>query len=93
MTRPSAAALLAALGLFPAPLAAQHAARPDTAEARALFQANLDAINRRDRARYLASYLDSPALAINGPAGLRLGYAPFAAQRDRRGRRSGRGGE
>ncbi len=82
MTRRSSAALLVVLGLHPAPLAAQRAARPDTAEARVLFQANLDAINQRDRARYLASYLDSPALAINGPGGLRLGYAPFAAQRD-----------
>ncbi|MBI4543067.1 MAG: amidohydrolase family protein, partial [Gemmatimonadetes bacterium] len=57
-------------------------ARPDTAEARALFEANIDAIHRRDRARYLSYYLDAATFARNGPDGLELGYAPFAAQRD-----------
>jgi imidazolonepropionase-like amidohydrolase len=76
------AALLPVLALLPAVLPAQRASRSDTAEARAVFEANIDAIHRRDRARYLSLYLDSPSLAVNGPGGLALGYAPFAAQRD-----------
>ena len=74
--------LILLLALAPAALPAQRAARSETAEARAVFEANIDAIHRRDRARYLALYLDSPSLALNGPGGLALGYAPFAAQRD-----------
>lgn len=61
---------------------AQRPARPDTAEARALFEANIDAIHKRDRARYLSYYLDSPTFARNGPSGLELGFAPMAAPRD-----------
>ena len=69
--------LLTALPLYRA--AAQT---PDTVAARRLFEANIDAIHQRDRARYLSYYLDSPLLARNGPGGLQLGYAPFAAARD-----------
>jgi imidazolonepropionase-like amidohydrolase len=76
------ALLLSLVAALPAALRAQRAARPDTAEARTVFEANLDAINKRDRARYLSYDLDTPAFARNGPAGLELGYAPFAAQRD-----------
>ena len=91
MSMRASAVLLSALALVPGVLAAQRAApaapaasapRADTAEARAVFTANIAAIHRRDRAAYLALYLDSPALAVNGPGGLALGYAPFAAQRD-----------
>ena len=78
----SAAFLLPALALLPAALPAQRAARSDTSEARAVFERNLAAINHRDRAAYLSLYLDSPLLAVNGPGGLAMGYAPFAAQRD-----------
>jgi hypothetical protein len=59
------------------PLAAQ-----DTTEARRVFEANIDAIHKRDRARYLSYYLDSPQFTRNGPGGLQLGYAPFASARD-----------
>jgi imidazolonepropionase-like amidohydrolase len=62
------------------PLAAQ--AVPDTAAARRVFEANIAAIHRRDRAAYLALYLDAPTFARNGPGGLQLGYAPMAAARD-----------
>ena len=65
-----------------APPALPAQTRPDTALARLLFEANIDAIHRRDRARYLSYYLDSPTFARNGPGGLELGYAPMAAQRD-----------
>lgn len=80
--RPSRHAL-AALSLLTAwpthRLAAQTA---DTTEARRVFEANIAAIHRRDRAAYLALYLDAPTFARNGPGGLQLGYAPLAASRD-----------
>jgi len=54
----------------------------DTIEARRLFEENIDAIHKRDRARYLATYLHSPSLARNGPGGLELGYENWSARRD-----------
>ena len=50
----------------------------DVAAARALFERNLDAIRRRDKAAYLACYLDSEKLAKTGADGMSLGYADFA---------------
>lgn len=57
-------------------------ASSDTIEARRLFEENIDAIHKRDRARYLATYIHSPTLARNGPAGLQLGYEDWSARRD-----------
>jgi hypothetical protein len=54
----------------------------DTVEARALFEANIDAIHKHDRARYFATYLHSAMLGRNGPAGLELGYENWSALRD-----------
>jgi hypothetical protein len=54
----------------------------DTIEARRLFEENIDAIHKRDRARYLATYIHSPTLARNGPGGLQLGYEDWSATRD-----------
>src|SRR5438105_8184994 len=54
----------------------------DTMEARHLFEENVDAIHKRDRARYLATYLHTSTLARNGPAGLELGYENWSARRD-----------
>jgi hypothetical protein len=54
----------------------------DSIEARGLFEANIDAIHKRDRARYLATYLHSDRLARNGPAGLELGYDNWSARTD-----------
>ena len=54
----------------------------DSIEARRLFEENIDAIHKRDRARYLATYIHSPTLARNGPGGLQLGYADWSATRD-----------
>jgi hypothetical protein len=54
----------------------------DTIEARQLFEENIDAIHKRDRARYLATYLHSSTLARNGPSGLELGYENWSARRD-----------
>jgi hypothetical protein len=54
----------------------------DTAAARRLFEENIDAIHKRDRDRYLATYLHTANLARNGPAGLELGYESWSARRD-----------
>ena len=54
----------------------------DTMEARRLFEENIDAIHKRDRTRYLATYLHSSALGRNSPAGLELGYDTWSARRD-----------
>ena len=82
---------LGVAGFSPAPLAigtAQTlaatpargpAAREDLAAARRLFEANLDAIRRRDRDAYLACYLRSPELARTGATGFLLGYDSLAA--------------
>ena len=60
------------------PAAAPHAS--DSAEALALFRENIDAIHKRDRPRYLATYLESPRLARNGPNGLQLGWEGWDAR-------------
>src|SRR5512134_954544 len=52
-----------------------HTASGDLAAARSLFEANLDAIRRRDRDAYLACYLRSEGLARTGPTGIAFGYA------------------
>ena len=57
-------------------------AATDTVEARRLFEENIDAIHKRDRARYLATYLHNSSLGRNGPAGLELGYEGWSARRD-----------
>ena len=54
----------------------------DTIEARHLFEENIDAIHKRDRARYLATYIHSSSLARNGPGGIDLGYENWSARRD-----------
>lgn len=59
-----------------------NSAASDTVEARRLFERNIDAIHKRDRARYLATYLQTNALARNGPGGLELGYEGWGARRD-----------
>jgi hypothetical protein len=57
-------------------------ATADTVEARRVFEENIDAIHKRDRGRYLATYLHDEALARNGPTGLQLGYESWSARRD-----------
>ena len=54
----------------------------DTADARRLFEQNIDAIHKRDRERYLGTYLHTENLARNGPAGLEMGYEGWSARRD-----------
>src|SRR3954470_19449583 len=57
-------------------------AAADTIEARRLFEENIDAIHKRDRQRYLATYLQSNTLGRNGASGLELGYDNWSARRD-----------
>ncbi len=74
----SALALIVLLVLLrPPTLVAQNREAADLKAARALFQANLDAIRKRDRGAYLACYLDSPKLARTGPEGFTLGFVEF----------------
>ena len=54
----------------------------DTIEARRLFEENIDAIHKRDRVRYLATYIHTPTLARNGPTGLQMGFDDWSARRD-----------
>jgi hypothetical protein len=51
----------------------------DLAAARAVFERNLGAIQRRDRDTYLSCYLQSPLLARTGSQGFTLGYDTLAA--------------
>lgn len=66
----------------PTTTSATASSASDTVEARRLFEENIDAIHKRDRARYLATYLHSNMLARNGPGGLELGYESWSARRD-----------
>lgn len=79
-------ALFVALGCVPMPTnngsSPSLSSASDTVEARRLFEENIDAIHKRDRARYLATYLHTSALGRNGPAGLELGYEGWSARRD-----------
>jgi imidazolonepropionase-like amidohydrolase len=52
----------------------------EIAEARRVFEANLDAIRRKDRSAYLACYLESESFARTGPGGVAFGYREFADQ-------------
>lgn len=52
----------------------------DVDDARALFEKNLAAIQHRDRAAYLACYLDSERLVRTSPEGQAVGFADFEKQ-------------
>ena len=76
-------ALLTAVACATATVAtpvAQTSTVADSAEALALFRENIDAIHKRDRPRYIATYLHSPRLARNGPDGLELGFENWPAR-------------
>jgi hypothetical protein len=79
-------ALITAAGCTPLPAGtgspAPASVGSDTVEARRLFEENIDAIHKRDRTRYLATYLHTSGLARNGPTGLQLGYEDWSARRD-----------
>lgn len=81
---PLAQLLLAALAgcVAPPSVASPVSVAADTVEARALFAANIDAIHKRNREAYLATYAHTSTLARNGPTGLELGYDGWSARRD-----------
>ncbi|MFL5565895.1 MAG: hypothetical protein ACJ78K_04565 [Gemmatimonadaceae bacterium] len=86
--RVSSMRLIALLGVIncapvaPSMTASAASSTADTVAARRLFEENIDAIHKRDRERYLATYLHSNTLGRNGPAGLELGYDNWSARRD-----------
>jgi hypothetical protein len=53
----------------------------DIAAARAVFEANINAIRQQNRDAYLSYYLHSPALVRGGPTGFMTGYDEFAKAR------------
>ena len=81
VTRRAFVLVVAVLGvlavLVPRPLLADSSS--DVAAARKLFAANLQAIRDKDRAAYLACYLDSDGLVRTGPDGPQLGFKGLAA--------------
>ncbi len=74
--------LLTGCYVSPATQTTTTANSSDSVAALRLFEENIDAIHKRDRARYLATYLQEPTLARNGPDGLQLGWADWSARRD-----------
>ncbi|HMA17384.1 MAG TPA: hypothetical protein VKS03_03005, partial [Thermoanaerobaculia bacterium] len=67
--------------LLPSILSLLLSAQPassDVAAARTLFEKNLDAIRKREKATYLSCYLDSEKLVKTGADGISLGFADFA---------------
>ena len=79
------AALFASMACAPVPAStasSSSSSTSDSVEALRLFEQNIDAIHKRDRGRYLATYLHSNTLARNGPSGLDLGYENWSARRD-----------
>jgi len=79
------AALFASMACAPVPAStasSSSSSTSDSVEALRLFEQNIDAIHKRDRERYLATYLHSNTLARNGPSGLDLGYDNWSARRD-----------
>ena len=71
-----------ALSLGTPGVRAQSSAERDTAAARKVFEGNVDAIHKRDRARYLSYYLPTETTARNGPGGLEQGFKDWSARRD-----------
>ncbi len=63
-----------------AAFAALSAFASDLDDARALFEKNIAAIQRRDKAAYLACYLDSDRLVRTSPDGPARGFADFEKQ-------------
>ena len=53
----------------------------DIAAARAVFDANIDAIRQQNREKYLSLYLHSDRLVRGGPTGFLTGYDEFAKNR------------
>lgn len=54
----------------------------DSADALVTFRENLDAIHKRDKARYLATYVHTERLVRHSPTALETGYAGWPAITD-----------
>ncbi|UCE02820.1 MAG: amidohydrolase family protein [Candidatus Latescibacterota bacterium] len=76
----SMASAMAQEGVDPAATQTDPAHAEEIDAARRLFETNLDAIRRKDRAAYLATYLNSTTLARTGANGVRLGFTEHEAQ-------------
>jgi len=70
-----------ARGVAPQTITHSTAAR-DSADALATFRENLDAIHKRDKARYLATYVHTERLVRHSPTSLETGYAGWPAITD-----------
>jgi imidazolonepropionase-like amidohydrolase len=57
---------------------ASGGAAKDVAAARAVFEANIDAIRHRDRDAYLSYYLHAERLVVGGPEAFSTGFDAFA---------------
>jgi len=76
--RLSRCAALAILALAAAPVGAADRGSSDEASARAVFERNLNAIRAKDRAAYIACYLDAgDRFVVTGDEGLTAGFAEF----------------
>jgi imidazolonepropionase-like amidohydrolase len=62
-------------------LLAALSSNPDIAAARAIFEANINAIRERNTEKYLSYYLHSDRLVRGGPAGFTTGYDDFVKGR------------
>ncbi len=75
--------LIALTGSFASSAGAQSA-RPvlsaDSADAMAVFRENIDAIHKRDRPRYLATYLQTDRLTRHGLRTLETGWEGWSAR-------------
>ena len=63
---------------LPSSAASANSAARDVAAARAVFEANIDAIRHRDRDLYLSYYLHSERLVVGGPEAFSTGFDAFA---------------
>ncbi|HXG72686.1 MAG TPA: hypothetical protein VNJ04_18945 [Gemmatimonadaceae bacterium] len=75
-------ALVGACATSPQSYSVAGSAGADSVAAMRLFEENIAAIHKRDRPRYLATYLQTPALGRNGPGGMLLGFENWSARRD-----------
>lgn len=74
--------LVGLLAVAPRGAGAQTSLAADSAAALAVFRENIDAIHKRDHARYLATYLHTPELTRGGLRGLDRGWLGWSARTD-----------
>lgn len=82
ISRVIGATIAAALCASTASAQSPNTAARDSADALATFRENLDAIHKRDKARYLATYVHTERLVRHSPNALETGYAGWPAITD-----------